>query len=66
MRNWTFEFLRESESRDNKIARVNTIHITPNLSFFLFRTGVWVRCNDILKLTIRAQSIYREVYVYRH
>ena len=44
-----FEFLSKSESRDNKIARVNSIRITKSINLLLFRTGVGIHCDvDIL------------------
>ena len=57
------EFLRKYESRVDKIPELT--HFTlPNQSiYFNFVYGVGVRCDvDILQPTVRAQSIYREVY----
>ena len=34
MRKWMVEFLRKSDSRDDKIARVNPISITKSINFF--------------------------------
>ena len=60
------EFLGIFETRGIKIARVNSIIITKSIDFQLFTLilyGVGIRCDvDIFKLTVRAQSIYREVY----
>ena len=61
MRKWIVEFLRKSESRDYKIARVNSIRNTKSINLLLFYS-VEVRCDlHIFKLTARAQSIYREI-----
>ena len=65
MRKWKFEFLSKSESRDNKIARVNSVRITKSINLLSYRAGVQVRFDvGILELTARTQSIYREVYGY--
>ena len=54
------EFLRKSGSLGDKIAR-NLRHQISQFTVILF--GVEVRYDvDILKLTVSAQSIYREVY----
>ena len=55
------EFLRKSESRGNKIGRVNLILITKSINLHYFSrcwSPLWYR--EIF----REQSIYREVYTY--
>ena len=63
------EFLRKFENRAIKIGPDNSILITKSMnlqSFILILHGV-VRCDvDIFKLTVSAQSIYREGYDSRH
>ena len=58
------EFLRQSESCGYKIARVNVIRITINVSiYFDFFTFINTRHDvDIFKLTGGDLSIYRKVY----
>ena len=34
MRKWMVQFIRNSESRGDKIARVNSIHITKSINLF--------------------------------
>ena len=48
-------FLRKFENPGIKIARVNSTHITKNINLLYMALGV--RCDDIFKLTARAQSI---------
>ena len=63
MRKWTFEFLNKSESKDNKVTRLNSIRSAKSINLLSFRTNVGVPCDVyILKLTTDAKSIYREVY----
>ena len=38
MRKWMVEFLRKSEGRDDKIARVNSIRITKSINLLYFCT----------------------------
>ena len=58
------ECLRKSESRGDKIARVNSILNSKSINLHEFCTVFGVLCDvDILKLTARAQSIYRDVNV---
>ena len=66
MREWMFEFLSKSESRDNKIVRVNPILIPKYLNLLLFRTGVGVRCDvDILNQSpVRSPFIEKSIVVY--
>ena len=45
MRKWIFEFLSKSDSRDNKIARINSIRITKFMNLLKFHTGFGVLCN---------------------
>ena len=52
------EFLRKSESRIDKIARVNSIRITKSNNLILCRVGVH---GKLVIENVRAQSIYREV-----
>ena len=63
-REWMFEYLSKSESRDNKmIARELEQSPSPNLSIYFNFDLVLVHCDVyILKLTTRAQSLYNEVY----
>ena len=51
------EVLRKYKSRGNKIVQVNSIRITKSINLLLF-----CPCDDIFKLTARAQSINREMY----
>ena len=59
---WIVEFLKKSERRGEKIARVDSICITKSINLQKFCIGVWVRCDvDIIELTGRGHFIYREV-----
>ena len=61
-------FLRKTESRGNKIARVNWIRITESINLLEFCTGVGViRCDvDIFKPIARALSIYWDFSAWIH
>ena len=55
------EFLRKSESRSDKIAWIKIA--LSNISMYFNFVQCWGPCNvNIMKLTARAQSIYREVH----
>ena len=64
MRKWKVEFLTKFENPGIKIARVNSILITNSMDFQSFTLILHgARCDvDMFKLTVSAQSIYREVY----
>ena len=66
MRKWMIEFLRKFENRGIKIAPINSILINKSINLKLFTVILYdvggpLRFN-ILKLTVSAQSINREVY----
>ena len=66
-RKWMSEFLTWSESRFIKVIEFNSICITISINLLQFRNDIWVRCDvDIFKLTARAWSSSREVYVPCH
>ena len=53
-------FIGKLENRGIKIAQVNSISITKFINLLSFSIVLGVRCDDIFKLTTRAQSINNE------
>ena len=55
------KFLRKSDSRGDKIARINSICIRTYINFFTFLPCLGPLCDSEI---FRAQFIYGEVYDY--
>ena len=57
MRKLMSVFLGKFENRGIKIVRVNSIRIAKSINLLKFHMVLGVRCDDIFRLTARAQSI---------